>query len=462
MNKLRKNLSLSPIQKFIKAESFSGLLLFVSALIALILSNLPTRELFSTIWDYEIGITSKNFKLVKPLILWINDGLMAIFFFLIGLEIKREIILGELNSIKKAVLPIFAALGGMLIPLLFFLALNNNPETKDGWGIPMATDIAFTLAILKLFGNKINLSLKIFLTAFAIIDDIGAILIIAIFYTQDISWVLLIYSSLLFIGLYILSYLRIYNKAILLFFGFIIWLLFLKSGIHPTVAGILLAFAVPTRQRISEFKYAQNLEKIIKRITASNNTNKLPLLSEKQISEIDNLEQWTKKFQSPLQSLEHRLHYWVAFFIMPIFALSNSGIYVSSDTIIDFSFALNIAISLFIGKAVGVSLFSYISIKLNLASLPKNTNFIEIIGVAILSGVGFTMSLFIGNLAFLNNDILLNSAKIGILIGSITSGVVGYILLRWSILKNSFVEKEEINKFPSVKEIANIRETDLK
>ncbi len=443
MNKLRKNLSLSPIQKFIKAESFSGLLLFVSALIALILSNLPTRELFSAIWDYEIGITSKDFKLVKPLILWINDGLMAIFFFLIGLEIKREIILGELNSIKKAVLPIFAALGGMLIPLLFFLALNNNPETTDGWGIPMATDIAFTLAILKLFGNKINLSLKIFLTAFAIIDDIGAILIIAIFYTQDISWILLFYSSLLFIGLYILSYLRIYNKAILLFFGFTIWLLFLKSGVHPTVAGILLAFAVPARQRISEFKYAQNLEKILKRITSSNNTNKLPLLSEKQISEIDNLEEWTNKVQSPLQHLEHRLHYWVAFFIMPIFALSNSGIYVSSDAEIDFSFALNIAISLFIGKTVGVSLFSYISIKLNLAALPKNTNFIEIIGVAILSGVGFTMSLFIGNLAFLNNDILINSAKIGILIGSITSGVMGYIILRWSILKNSSVVKED-------------------
>ena len=443
MNKLRKNLSLSPMQKFIKAESFSGLLLFVSALIALILSNLPTRELFGAIWDYEIGITSKDFKLVKPLILWINDGLMAIFFFLIGLEIKREIILGELNSIKKAVLPIFAALGGMLMPLLFFLALNNNPETTDGWGIPMATDIAFTLAILKLFGNKINLSLKIFLTAFAIIDDIGAILIIAIFYTQDISWVLLFYSSLLFIVLYILSYLRIYNKAILLLFGFIIWLLFLKSGVHPTVAGILLAFAVPARQRISEFKYAKNLEKILKRITASNNTNKLPLLSEKQISEIDNLEEWTNKVQSPLQHLEHRLHYWVAFFIMPIFALSNSGIYVSSDAIIDFSFALNIAISLLIGKTVGVSLFSYISIKLNLAALPKNTNFIEIIGVAILSGVGFTMSLFIGNLAFLNNDILMNSAKIGILIGSITSGVLGYILLRWSILKNSSVVKED-------------------
>tara|TARA_Y100000589_G_scaffold328408_1_gene372459 strand:- start:2188 stop:3528 length:1341 start_codon:yes stop_codon:yes gene_type:complete len=442
MNRLKKSLSLSPIQKFIKAESFSGLLLFVSAFIALILSNLPSRELFDAIWDYEIGITSKDFILVKPLILWINDGLMAIFFFLIGLEIKREIILGELNSIKKAVLPIFAALGGMLIPLLLFLAINNNTETTNGWGIPMATDIAFTLAILKLLGNKVNISLKIFLTAFAIIDDIGAILIIAIFYTQDISWILLFYSSLLFIVLYILSYLRIYNKAILLFFGFIIWLLFLKSGVHPTVAGILLAFAVPSRQRISEFKYAQKLEKILNQITASNNTNKLPLLSQKQISEIDNLEEWTNKVQSPLQHLEHRLHYWVAFFIMPIFALSNSGIYVSNDVVIDFYFAFNIALSLFVGKAIGVSLFSYVGIKLNLADLPKNTNFIDIIGVAILSGVGFTMSLFIGNLAFFDNEVLINSAKIGILMGSITSGIVGYLLLRWSIFKNTSIVKQ--------------------
>ena len=442
MNKLKKKLSLSPIQKFIKAESFSGSLLFFSALIALILSNIPSREFFVAIWDYEIGITSKNFKLVKPLILWINDGLMAIFFFLIGLEIKREIILGELNSYKKAVLPIFAALGGMLVPLILFLSINNNPDTINGWGIPMATDIAFTLAILKLLGNKVNLSLKIFLTAFAIIDDIGAILIIAIFYTQEISWVLLIYSGLLLIVLYILSYLRIYNKIILLIFGFIIWLLFLKSAVHPTVAGILLAFAVPARQRISEFKYAQKLEKILNRITASNNTNNLPLLSEKQISEINNLEQLTKEVQSPLQNLENHLHHWVAFLIMPIFALSNSGIYISSDVAIDFTFALNIALSLFIGKAFGVSLFSYISIKLKLAHLPKNTNFIDVIGVAILSGVGFTMSLFIGNLAFFNNDILMNSAKIGILFGSLTSGIVGYFVLRWSILKKN----EQINK----------------
>jgi len=441
MNKEEKNTFLSPIQKFIKAESFSGVLLFVSMVLALVLSNSPIRDYFSAIWDYKVGITSDNFELVKPLILWINDGLMAIFFFLIGLEIKREILLGELNSLKKAALPIFAAIGGMLIPLSLFLVLNNNSETINGWGIPMATDIAFTLAILKLLGNKVPLSLKIFLTAFAIIDDIGAVLVIAIFYTADISWILLLFAGILFSVLYVLSYLRIYNKAVLLIFGFTIWLLFLKSGVHPTVAGILLAFAVPIRQRISEFRYAQKLENILKRLTAYNNTNKLPVLSKSQIAEIDNLEEWTNKVQSPLQHLEHRLHYWVAFLIMPIFALSNAGVYVSSDMVVDLSFALNIAASLFIGKALGVSLFSYLSIKLKVAELPKQTTFIDIIGVAILSGVGFTMSLFIGGLAFNNNDVFMNSAKIGIIVGSVVSGVVGYIVLRWSILRKESLQQ---------------------
>ncbi|MBL6873739.1 MAG: Na+/H+ antiporter NhaA [Flavobacteriales bacterium] len=439
MNKEDKNHFLTPIQKFIKAESFSGVLLFASMILAFVLSNSPIREYFSAIWDYKIGFTSDNFELVKPLMLWINDGLMAIFFFLIGLEIKREILLGELNSIKKAALPIFAALGGMLIPLSLFLILNNNSETISGWGIPMATDIAFTLAILKLLGNKIPISLKIFLTAFAIIDDIGAVLVIAIFYTSDVSWLLLLFSAILFIVLYVLSYLRIYNKAILLILGFTIWLLFLKSGVHPTVAGILLAFAVPIRQRISEFRYAQKLENILKRLTASNNTNKLPVLSKGQIAEIDNLEEWTNKVQSPLQHLEHRLHYWVAFLIMPIFAISNAGVYLSKDMVLDLYFTLNIASSLFIGKAVGVSLFSYLSIKLKIAELPKQTTFIDIIGVAVLSGVGFTMSLFIGGLAFNSNDVLMNSAKIGIIAGSVISGLIGYIILRWSILRKESI-----------------------
>lgn len=424
---------LSPIQKFINAESFSGILLFFSMVLALILSNSPIRDSFNSILECEIGIKSNNFSLIKPLILWINDGLMAVFFFLIGLEIKREILIGELNSIKKASLPIFAAIGGMIVPMSLYLILNNNSETTSGWGIPMATDIAFTLAILKLLGKSVPLSLKIFLTAFAIIDDIGAVLVIAVFYTSEISWTLIIIAGILLTCLYFLSYIKIHNKFLLFIFGVIIWVLFLKSGVHPTIAGILLAFAVPINQRINEFKYTEKLKEIIQRLTESDNTNDLPVLSKKQIEEIDNIEDWTSKVQSPLQQLEHRLHNWVAFLIMPVFALSNAGIYFSNDLIIDVSLSLNIGVSLFLGKAIGVSVFSFLSIKFKIAALPKQTNFVDIIGVAILSGVGFTMSLFIGSLAFSDSDIFMNSAKMGIIVGSFVSGIVGYAILRLSM-----------------------------
>ncbi len=421
----------NPVQKFIKAESFSGILLFFVTILALILSNSPLRSSFESLWQYEIGIQSDGFSLVKPLILWINDGLMAIFFFLIGLEIKREILLGELNSIKKASLPVFAAIGGMLIPLLFYILLNNNSETANGWGIPMATDIAFTLAILKLLGNRVPLSLKIFLTAFAIIDDIGAVMVIALFYSGNIAWNLLLIAVIMLLVLYVLSYLKIHSKFILLIFGIIIWVLFLKSGIHPTIAGILLAFAVPIRQKVDEFTFADKLREITSRITLDTNTNKLPLLTASQIEEIDNLEDCTARVQSPLQKLEKGLHNWVAFLIMPVFALSNAGINLVDGGNIENSLALTIALSLFLGKAIGVTLFSFISIKLNIASLPENTSFTQIMGVAILSGVGFTMSLFISGLAFPDSMVFLSSAKIGIIAGSIISGVIGYLILRF-------------------------------
>jgi Na+:H+ antiporter, NhaA family len=422
---------INPIQKFIRAESFSGILLFFVTILALILSNSPIRSSFESLWNYEIGIKSDSFSLVKPLILWINDGLMAIFFFLIGLEIKREILLGELNTLKKASLPVFAAIGGMLIPMVFYILLNSNSETTNGWGIPMATDIAFTLAILKLLGNKVPLSLKIFLTAFAIIDDIGAVMVIALFYSGSIAWNLLLIAVIMLLVLYILSYLKIHSKFLLLLFGMVIWVLFLKSGIHPTIAGILIAFAVPIRQKINEYAFADKLKEITTCLTKESRTNNLPILTGYQIETIDNLEDLTNRVQSPLQKLEKGLHKWVAYLIMPVFALSNAGINLVDGASHELSLATTIALSLFLGKAIGVTLFSYISIKLNIAALPDNISFTQIIGVAVLSGVGFTMSLFIGGLAFADSMMYLSSAKIGIIAGSIISGVIGYLILRF-------------------------------
>lgn len=419
----------SPFQKFVKIESLSGLLLFSATVIALVWANSSYSQVYESIWQYKIGVRFQGFELEKPLILWINDGLMAIFFFLIGLELKREFLIGELDTIKKAAFPFFAALGGVIAPIALFLILNKNPETINGWGIPMATDIAFALAILKLLGNRVPLSIKVFLTAFAIIDDIGAVLVIAIFYSSAINWMLLVYALILLLILGFLSYRKIYVNYLFLFFGIIVWFLFLKSGIHPTIAGVLLAFTIPIRQKINIKEYTNKLTQILDKIKTDTN-NKNDMLSKEQIEQVENLEICTEKVRSPLQDLEHGLHYWVAFFIMPVFALSNAGVMIDTDMNLDYSLITNIAIGLFVGKLVGVSVLSYIGIKLKITELPNGIKFKQIIGVAILAGVGFTMSIFIANLAFVETPAYIDSAKIGILIGSLISGIIGYIILR--------------------------------
>ena len=420
---------LTSIQRYIKTESAGGLLLLIATILALIVVNSPLQSLYNDLWHFEIGIHSDHFTLMQSLIHWINDGFMAIFFFLVGLEIKREILIGELNTVKKALLPVFAAVGGMILPMSIFLLTNKNDDTTSGWGIPMATDIAFSLAVLQLLGKRVPIGLKIFLTAFAIIDDMGAVLVIALFYTHHVTWTLLMIAFVLLAILYLLSYLQIHNKYLIFSFGIAIWLIFLKAGIHPTIAGILLAFAIPIRQKVNEFQFAEKLQSIVKRLTDEQNTNPLPVLTKVQIEVIDDLEEWTSRVQSPLQLLEHRLHYWIAFVVMPIFAFANAGISLDSKISIDTALAFNLALALMIGKIIGVFGFTFAAVKLRISSLPENVNFKGIFGVAILSGLGFTMSLFIANLAFLENDVFLNSAKIGIVSGSVVAGIIGYLYL---------------------------------
>lgn len=417
----------TPFQKFVKIESLSGILLFSATIFALIWANSPFAHLYESLWDYKLGITTESFSLNKPLILWVNDGLMTIFFFLIGLEIKRELIIGELNSVRKAAFPFFAAIGGMLVPVGLFVLLNNNPETLAGWGIPMATDIAFSLAILNLLGKRVPLSLKVFLTAFAIVDDLGAVLVIALFYSTGIKWALLAYAMGLVGILFALSYWRLYSKYFYLIVGIVVWVLFLKSGIHPTIAGVLLALTIPIRQRIGVQAYTRKVSGIIESFEFSKK-GEAPILSSKQIEELDDLEDWTTAVQSPLQHLEHRLHNWVAYLVMPIFALANAGISFGENMHLDYALIASIAIGLFIGKGIGVSLFSILGVKMKLAAFPEGVNYKSIIGVALLAGVGFTMSIFISNLAFVDS-IFEDSAKVGILLGSLVSGIVGYVFL---------------------------------
>ncbi|MFT6857129.1 MAG: NhaA family Na+:H+ antiporter [Cyclobacteriaceae bacterium] len=424
-----KSLLLTPFQKFYKSESFAGILLFGATIIALIWANSPYSAYYESLWQYKIGISFGGFELKKPLILWINDGLMSVFFFLIGLELKRELLIGEINTVKKAAFPLIAALGGVLVPIGLYLFLNQNPDTTKGWGIPMATDIAFALAILSTLGKRVPLSLKIFLTAFAIIDDIAAVLVIAVFYSVSINWSYMLYASMLISFLALLYYKKKYSFTLGIILAIIIWFLFLKSGVHPTIAGVLLAFTIPIKRRLNRKSFSTQLSAIANKIVTVSDDEK-HLLTNSELKNIGDLKDLTFEVSSPLQHLEHKLHGLIAYFVLPVFAFANAGVVIGLDHDFDFSLMANIAISLFIGKFVGVALFSYLGIKAKITELPRGVRFKQILGISAIAGVGFTMSIFIDNLAFYGDIVSIDSAKVGIIIGSLISGIVGYLIIR--------------------------------
>jgi NhaA family Na+:H+ antiporter len=425
-----KTLILTPFQKFVKTESLAGILLFGATIIALIWANSPYGEYYANLWEYKIGISFQDFELRKPLILWINDGLMAIFFFLIGLELKRELLIGEINTLKKAAFPFVAALGGVLVPVGLYLFLNQDPETTKGWGIPMATDIAFALAILSTLGKRVPLSLKIFLTAFAIIDDIAAVLVIAVFYSVNINWMFILYGGVLIGILALLYYKRKYSFTIGIILAIVIWFLFLKSGVHPTIAGVLLAFTIPIKRRINIKLFSTHLSEISNKFLKNSDDEENHLLTPDEIEYIDDLDDLTFEVSSPLQHLENKLHGLIAYFILPVFAFANAGVVISLNYDFNFTLMTNIALSLFIGKFIGVALFSYLGVKTKITELPSGVNFKQILGISAIAGVGFTMSIFIDNLAFSQDLISVNSVKVGVIIGSVVSGIVGYAILR--------------------------------
>lgn len=430
-----KRILLTPFQKFIKTGSTAGMLLFVTTIIALIWANSAYAPSYHALLQFKLGFSFENFELKKPLILWINDGLMSIFFFLIGLELKRELLVGEINTLKKATFPLLAALGGVIVPIAFYFILNESPTTAKGWGIPMATDIAFALAILSLLGDRVPLSLKVFLTAFAIIDDIAAVVVIAVFYSSNVDITLFFYGiAVILVLAAFYAYVK-YNLEIGLILAVVTWFLFLKSGIHPTIAGVLLAFTIPIKRKLNIREFAKSLssisaEIVTKSIDDEDDNEDTHILTKEEIECVDSLDDLTSEAISPLQQLEHNLHSLTAYLVLPIFAFANAGVTVSADYVYDFNLIQNIAISLFVGKLLGVVLFSYAGIKLNLVELPKGLNFKHIIGIAAIAGVGFTMSIFIDYLAFAGNERSIVSAKLGVIIGSLISGIVGYLILR--------------------------------
>lgn len=436
MNRIKE-----PLVKFIRLETSGSIILFGVTSLALILANSPLGNNFQSFWNNYITISLPGLELSKPILKWINDGLMVVFFFLIGLEIKREILTGELSHLKKASLPIFAAIGGMIFPALLFLLLNRGEPGIEGWGIPMAADIAFSLGILKLLGKRVPLGLKVFLMAFAIIDDLGAVLIIAFFYSTNLVWTYIGIGLAIIAILFFLSSRGLYSKYLFFLMGIIAWILFLKSGIHTTIAGVLLAFTIPLKRKTNSISFYREGKEILQQfVNDCDINNEKTILSKSQINAIDELEDLTEKTAPPLQYIEHRLHGWVSYLIMPLFAFANAGVVlgVSKDT--NLSLSLNIATSLIFGNMIGIFSFSWIAIKLKLAELPINVTFFQLIGISVLGGLGFTMALFINNLAY-TDPALINSAKMGILIGSFIAGVMGYLLINLS-LRN--YKKEEV------------------
>lgn len=382
---MKQNIFSNLFNEFFESEKTAGLVLILCTIISIIIANSIFGGPYVHFWHQKLNLSFGAIQLNYSIQHWINDGMMTIFFLLVGLEIEREIYAGELSSIKNASLPVFAALGGMIIPALIYFVLNFNQHTRAGVGIPMATDIAFALGVLSLIGKKIPVELKIFLTAFAIIDDLGAIIIIALFYSKGISVLFLISALCLFVLLLIMNRLKIYKLSPYLIIGVIMWYCLLKSGIHATITGVLLAFAIP----------------------------------------------FTKQENNPSFRLQHLLHKPVAYFILPVFAIANTGLVINSENLSSVSSAnsLGIITGLVLGKPLGITVFSLAGIKLKLCNLPSGVTMKHILGAGMLGGIGFTMSIFIANLAFSDN-LMIQHSILSILIASTVSGIAGFILLK--------------------------------
>jgi len=422
---------LSPFQDFFRTASAGGIVLIVSTIVALAWANSPWGASYEHLWETRLTVGVPGFGLTYTLHHWINDGLMAVFFFLVGLEIKREVLAGELASVQRAALPAAAALGGMVVPALLYTLFNAGGAGAPGWGIPMATDIAFALGVLALLGPRTPLALKVFLTALAIVDDLGAVLVIALFYTEQIAWSALGMGALLLGVLVLLNRMGARHPITYTLVGMLVWLAFLKSGVHATVAGVLVAMTVPVRTRIDTHTFLDRGRKLLDAFDDTGEEGKRILTSHRQQAIIQNLETTCIQAQSTLQRMEDTLHDWVAFAIIPIFALANAGIRLEGDLGAAFTHpvTLGVIVGLVLGKPIGITLFAWLSVRSGLAALPRGVTWGSIHAVSWLGGIGFTMSLFISALAF-PPGALVAEAKIGIFTASILAGAVGWVMLR--------------------------------
>jgi Na+:H+ antiporter, NhaA family len=421
---------LQPFREFLRLESSAGILLMVFAIFAIILANSPMSGVYARLCNLPVGFEIDGFRFSKPLLFWINDGLMSVFFFLVGLEIKREFILGEFANLRLAVLPIAAAFGGMLVPALLYGTFNAGTAAVSGWGIPMATDIAFSLGVMALLGGRVPLQLKVFLTAFAIVDDLGAVLVIAIFYGSPLHWVFLLVALVCTGLLGITNAYGVRHAWAYLAIGSLLWIAVLASGVHPTVAGVLLALTIPVRPGIRANKVLPPIDRYVAELRSSSEGDRIAQGVATQ-SILQSIGGVCRYAISPLHRLEGMVHPWVGYGILPIFALANAGVAVHGELALTTHarVSLGIVIGLLIGKQVGITLFSWIAVRLGMASLPPGVSWKALYAVSWLGAIGFTMSIFIANLAFTDPGVL-ESAKLAILSASCIAGFVGYFILR--------------------------------
>ncbi|MHC4775430.1 MAG: Na+/H+ antiporter NhaA [Planctomycetota bacterium] len=422
---------LSPLVEFARIEAAGGILLLICTAVAVAWANSPWRGSYFDLWHMPVAIEIGTFRLSESLAHWVNDGLMAIFFFVVGLEIKRELLVGELASPRKAAIPVAAAVGGMAVPALIYALVNIGGDGMDGWAIPAATDIAFALGIMALLGKRVPLSLKVFLMAVAIVDDIGAVLVIALFYTSDISWAALGGAGVVMALLILANLLQVRKPIVYVALGLLLWLAFLQSGVHATLAGILLAFTIPSRFRIRGADFVAFSRRALDEFErAGGNENDL-MTNQARQQWVHGLEMACEHADTPLLRLEHALVPWVAFVIMPVFALANAGVEISAGfgSALGSRISLGIILGLVLGKPAGIMLCTWLAVRLGLGALPEGVTWRQISATAWLAGIGFTMSLFIAYLGFGEGEQLV-AAKYGILAGSLIAGGGGYVLLR--------------------------------
>ena len=413
------------LNKFINKEALSGILLFVATIAAVIVANSSYGQAYYDLWHLPLGINVGELEISMTLTYWIDDALMALFFLMVGLEIKREMLIGELSSVSKASFPIVAAIGGMVIPALVYVALN--PDNPLGFGIPMATDIAFALGILMLLGTRVNPALKLFLVALAVVDDLGAVLVVATVYTSDIQSQYFVHAGIIYALIWALNFKGVTKLLPYLILGIALWIYIHAIGIHATIAGVLLAFAIPIKSMMDERKFISDSKNDIKQF--EEHIDEIPILNHHQIDSLENIAHNYDKVQNPLVRLEHNLHGLSAFIIMPLFAFSNAGVLIDFTTVnANLMIVLGVVFGLIIGKPIGIFGFTYLATKLNIIKKPDNISWSEVLAVGFLGGIGFTMSIFITHLAFVDETIIA-AVKLGVFLASFIAAVIGVLLI---------------------------------